>query len=98
MSWWAGLAGQTSNYSGSGKSFTLKAPSTVTSGNVTASVVEKSSPIGAITPERRRKRVFSLAYQARYDTAATFGSSSLAHGATMQGPGAQNWNIAQWRP
>ena len=88
----AGLAGQTSNYSGSGKSYLL-GTSTVTSGNVTASVVEKSSLTGAITPNGGASEPFSLAYQARYDTAATLAQFAGAW-RDVQGPGAQNWNIA----
>lgn len=88
----AGLAGQASNYSGSGKSYLL-GTSTVTSGSVTASVVEKSSLTGAITPNGDASEPFSLAYQARYDTAATLAQFAGAW-RDVQGPGAQNWNIA----
>lgn len=87
----AGLNGQTANFTGRGKSYLL-GTSTVTDGGITATVVEKSSLTGTITPDGGAGEPFSLAYQARYDTAATLSQFAGAW-RDVQGPGAQNWNI-----
>lgn len=87
----AGLSGQTAGFTGRGKSYLL-GTSTVTDGSVAASVVEKSSLTGSVTPDGGAAEPFSLAYQARYETAATLSQFAGAW-RDVQGPGAQNWNI-----
>lgn len=87
----ANLTGQTSSYAGKGTIYLLGSDA-VTSGNVTASVVEKSTLTGAVTQDDGSSTPFSLAYQARYDTPATL--AAFAGGwRDVQGPGAQKWNI-----
>jgi hypothetical protein len=86
----ADFAVQGNAFVASGKSFTLE-PVTSSSTSLTATVLEKTSLSGAISTASLTEN-YSLAYQTRYDTAATLADFAGAWKATL-GPGTVNWTI-----
>jgi len=85
-----GFAVQDSAYQAAGKSFTL-GTTTVSSTSLTGTVLEKTSLSGVISTGSLNEN-YSLAYQTRYDTAATLGDFAGVWSATL-GPGTVNWTI-----
>ena len=88
------FAVQGNAYLASGKSFTLGTTTTTTttsSTSLTATVLEKTSLSGVISTGSVTEN-YSLAYQSRYDTAATLADFAGAWSATL-GPGTVNWTI-----
>jgi len=84
------FAVQGNTFLASGKSFTL-GTSTIASTSLTATVLAKTSLSGTITTASLTEN-YSLAYQTRYDTAATLADFAGAWKATL-GPGTVNWAV-----
>ena len=84
------FAVQGNAYLASGKSFTL-GTTTSSSTSLTATVLAKTSLSGVISTGSLTEN-YSLAYQSRYDTAATLADFAGAWSATL-GPGTVNWTI-----
>ena len=81
---------QSNAYLASGKSFTLgTTASSATS--LTATVLEKTSLSGVISTGGLNEN-YTMAYQSRYDTAATLSDFAGAWSATL-GPGTVSWTI-----
>lgn len=85
------FAGQVNGFTGSGKSFTLGTV-TVNAIGLTASVVEGSSLTGTISTGTQTEN-FSLAYQARYASAALL-ADFAGNWSEVVGPGTVNWTIS----
>jgi hypothetical protein len=88
-----GLSAQTSDFAGSGKSYTLGSNTSAVSTAVSVSVVEKNSLSGSFTASGGQPEAFALAYQSRYDTPAVLGDFAGNWQAPL-GPGVVNWTIA----
>ena len=88
----AAFVGQPHGFDGSGKSFVLATTSS-NSISMTASVVEGSSLSAAIGTGSQAEN-FSLAYQARYASAAQLADFAGAWQATL-GPGIVNWTLSE---
>jgi len=84
------FAVQGSAYLASGKSFTL-GTNTISSTSLTATVLAKTSLSGVISTGSLTEN-YSLAYQTRYDTAATLADFAGTWKATL-GPGTVNWTV-----
>ena len=84
------FAVQGNAYLASGKSFTL-GTTTTSSTSLTATVLAKTSLSGSISTGSVTEN-YSLAYQSRYDTAATRADFAGAWSATL-GPGTVNWTV-----
>jgi len=84
------FAVQGNAYLASGKSFTL-GTTTTSSTSLTATVLEKTSLSGVISASGLTEN-YSLAYQSRYDTAATLADFAGVWSATL-GPGVVNWTL-----
>lgn len=84
------FAVQGSAYLASGKSFTLGTTASTTT-SLTATVLEKTSLSGVISADGLAEN-YSLAYQARYDTAAVLADFAGVWSATL-GPGTVNWTL-----
>ncbi|MCF8210353.1 MAG: hypothetical protein K9K38_13285 [Rhodoferax sp.] len=82
---------QGTNFAGTAKSFTL-GTSTTTTTQLTASVVQKTSLAGTVVSAGLSEPI-GLAYQTRYDTAATLADFAGAWTATL-GPGTVRWTLS----
>lgn len=87
----AAFVGQVKEFTGSGTNFTLETPTT-SAVSLTASVVEGSSLSTAIGTGAQAE-TFSLAYQARYASAAQL-ADFAGSWAEVVGPGTLNWSIS----